>query len=73
VLDADKISGWYTFNSEGALSTRQAIFKIKNGELVEGYGDITQRGDTAYFKYPSALSYEENHPFKRIVCDQVQL
>lgn len=59
---------WYKFKSEGLISVRQVIFKINENALVEGYGDVTMQHDTAVFKYPTTLAYEENHPFIKVTC-----
>ncbi|MEO6404212.1 MAG: hypothetical protein ABIY51_05400 [Ferruginibacter sp.] len=63
-----EVSVWYTFKSEGMISVRQSIFKIKENSLAEGYGDIEMKHDTAMFKYPHALAFEENHPFIKVNC-----
>lgn len=67
-IDNDKISAWYTFQSEGMVSVRQVVFKINGNTLSEGYGDIELKGDTAYFKFPNTLNYEANHPFTKVDC-----
>jgi len=63
-----KITGWYNFLSEGKSSVRQVIFKVSETGITEGYGDIEMTGDTVYFKFPHALQYEEQHPFKKMDC-----
>ncbi|MEO7263952.1 MAG: hypothetical protein ABIW38_03520 [Ferruginibacter sp.] len=63
-----EIKVWYKFKSEGTVSVRQSVFKIKGNALVEGYGDVDMKHDTVVFKYPTALSYEENHPFIKVDC-----
>jgi hypothetical protein len=67
-ITGDNLRGWYSFNSEGMLSVREVVFKIKNNALAEGYGDIAMRNDTAYFKYPQALQFEENHLYTEVNC-----
>ena len=61
------LEGWYRFSSEGLISLRQVIFKVNSG-LVEGYGEMELRHDSAFFKYPSNLRFEENHPFLKQGC-----
>ncbi len=68
LIENNKISGWYRFQSEGVISVRQVVFKISGGGISEGYGDIALRNDTAYFKYPQALNFEEIHFYKNIPC-----
>ena len=63
------IKGWYRFQSEGMFSVREIRFKITDNKLLEGYGDMGQHNDTAYFKYPTALQYEEKHPYSKVSCN----
>lgn len=44
VLVDDVLLGDYTFQSEGVISKREVIFKIINGQLIEGYGDMNEDG-----------------------------
>jgi len=67
-IDSNKIIAWYKFQSEGMVSVRQVIFKITGNQFAEGYGDLDVKGDTAFFKYPHQLNYEENHPFIKAGC-----
>lgn len=68
VLEKDKIKGWYTFFAEGQTSVREIYFKVVGKNLCESYGDIALKHDTAYFKYPGAVNYEEQHPFLKTDC-----
>ena len=61
------LEGWYRFHSEGLISMRQVIFKVNSG-LAEGYGEMELKHDSAFFKYPSNLRFEENHPFLKDSC-----
>ena len=63
-----RAEGYYTFQSEGQTSVRQIIFKINNNSFAEAYGDIEMKSDTAVFKYPHALNFEEKHSFNKIDC-----
>ena len=64
----NRAEGYYTFQSEGKTSVRQIVFKISNNSLAEGYGNIEMKNDTAFFKYPHALNFEEKHTFNKINC-----
>ena len=59
---------WYTYQSEGKTSVREIYFKIINNQLTEGYGDLGQKNDSIYFKYPSTLNFEEQHPYIKMDC-----
>lgn len=65
----DRVEGWYTYQSEGTTSVRQIVFKITANSFAEAYGDIEMKNDTAVFKYPHALNYEEKHPFNKVNCN----
>lgn len=67
-IDSNKLVAWYKFQSEGMISVRQVIFKLTDKGLAEGYGDLEVKGDTAYFKYPHTLTFEESHPFTKVDC-----
>ena len=62
------INAWYTFESEGMTSYREVMFKVTKEGIVEGYGDIEVSNDSAWFKYPQALKFEDDHPFKKVDC-----
>jgi hypothetical protein len=64
----DRAEGWYAYQSEGKTSVRQVVFKINENTLAEGYGDIKMNNDTAIFKYPHALNFEEKHRFNKVNC-----
>lgn len=66
--EKDHLSGWYTFKSEGITSVRQIIFKSYDGKLAEGFGEIGVLGDSAFYKYPVTLQFEETHPFLKVNC-----
>ena len=65
----NRAEGWYTFQSEGTTSVRQVVFKITDNTFAEGYGDIKMNNDTAVFKYPHALNFEEKHSFNKVNCN----
>lgn len=66
--EKDHLSGWYTFQSEGITSVRQIIFKAYDGKLAEGFGEVGVVGDSAFYKYPVTLQFEETHPFIKVNC-----
>lgn len=64
----NELTGWYTFMSEGMESKRQIAFKTIDKNLAEGYGEIRVSKDTAFYKYPAALQFEEKHTFNKVNC-----
>ncbi|MEO6819036.1 MAG: hypothetical protein ABI204_04875 [Ginsengibacter sp.] len=58
----------YSFQSEGVTSMREVVFKVANGELLEGYGDIETAGSIVKFKDISQLKYQDKSPFIKKEC-----
>jgi hypothetical protein len=67
-ISGERAEGYYTFQSEGKTSVRQIVFKVNNSFFAEGYGDIEMKNDTAVFKYPHALNFEDKDAFNKIKC-----
>lgn len=58
----------YNFQSEGTTSIREIAFKIKGDQLVEGYGDILMKGDSAVFTNVASLKFQDAQTFNKIAC-----
>jgi hypothetical protein len=56
----------YNFLSEGVQSTRQLAFELKDGQLIEGYGEMTDEGTK--FKDVSQLKFTSTMPLSKINC-----
>lgn len=56
----------YTFLSEGTESTRQVAFALKDGQLIEGYGEMNEDGTA--FKDISTLKFTSTMPLSKINC-----
>lgn len=67
-IQDDLVIADYTFQSEGMSSVKQIVFKIQNGQLIEGFGDIVMEGDSAVFKNISDLKYQSEQPFTKADC-----
>lgn len=67
-ITGKRAEGYYTFQSEGKTSVKQIVFEIGNISFAEGYGDIEMKNDTAVFKYPHALNFEQKNAFNKINC-----
>jgi hypothetical protein len=61
----------YTFQSEGISSVRQVVFKISGNNLMEGHGEIiiNRNGDSAKFKDPAHLKFQEDQVFVKKNCE----
>lgn len=67
IIDGDKLIGVYTFSSEGKESSREKFFLVKDNQLIEGYGELTENGTE--FKDVNNLSYTSTMPLKKVDCD----
>lgn len=68
-IEDGNIRAWYKFESEGMISYREVVYKITPDGLAEGYGDVEVSNDSAWFKYPQALKFENDHLFKKVQCE----
>lgn len=68
ILQDSLVIADYTFQSEGITSVRQVVFKIHGDSLIEGFGDIDMKGDTARFKNISPLHFQDERPFIKTDC-----
>ena len=60
---------WYDFNSEGMHSVTEVYFKIDNGKLLRGIGDMDTKTDTAYFI--SGINYSDKEAFAKVDCGSI--
>lgn len=68
--DSFYIKGWYTsVNFEGRKTVSEKIFRPVSNGLTEGVGDMEERNDSAFYKYPNNLRFEDNFPFRKIPCN----
>jgi cyclophilin family peptidyl-prolyl cis-trans isomerase len=67
-LNGDKLIGTYTFNAEGKESSREIAFLVKDNQIVEGYGELTDNG--AKFKDTSAIKYTATMPLTKVDCSK---
>lgn len=55
----------YTFQSEGVTSVRQVVFKLKDSVLLQGYGELQERNDTAFFRDVNLVIFDTKNPFRK--------
>ena len=68
--DANYVKGWYTsINFEGRETVTEKIFRPTQNGLTEGVGEMESRNDTAFFKYPNNLRFEDNFPYRKTACN----
>jgi hypothetical protein len=67
-LYGDTLIAEYTFNSEGKESVRQIAFLKKGDQLLEGYGDVEEKGGKMIFKNKGSLKFGEGLVFSKVEC-----
>lgn len=67
-LQDSLLTGFYNFYSEGKYSVRQLVFKVKRDTLLEGYGAINMKNDTAFFKQKDHLQFLTDRPLVKTEC-----
>ncbi|MHA4894509.1 hypothetical protein ACXZ1K_07130 [Pedobacter sp. PWIIR3] len=67
-LKGDTIIAEYTFDSEGMRSVREIVFLHKGGQLIEGFGDVEQKGVKTVFKNRAALKFDNGLVFEKTDC-----
>lgn len=67
-LIGDKLTGAYTFMSEGIQSTREVAFLVKEDRLIEGYGELNNEGIA--FRNRDNVSYTSTMPLIKGECQK---
>ena len=70
VLRGDKIIADYTFQSEGLTTVLEVIFQLQDKTLVQGFGDLQEKGGKLVFADPDNLQYQSGNPFIKTDCLQ---
>jgi hypothetical protein len=68
VLRNNMIYADYTFHSEGMTSVREVVFKIEDDNLVQAFGDITEKGGKLIFTDKEHLQFQTANPFIKTDC-----
>lgn len=58
----------YSFESEGITSVKEVIFKYRQGQLFQAFGELDQRNDTVIFRDRGLLQFDLQHPFIKSQC-----
>lgn len=66
-LKEDRLIGAYTFMLEGMESSREVAFQVKDGQLIEGYGEMNKDGTS--FKNYGSINFSSTMPLTRGECD----
>jgi hypothetical protein len=68
VLRNEQIFADYTFKSEGVTSVREIILQIKDGTLLQAYGDLKEANGKLVFADRNKLQYQRANPFIKVDC-----
>jgi hypothetical protein len=58
----------YTFKSEGMISVRELVFKIRDSSLYAGFGPLTDRNGKIVFTDNQKIEFDSIAPFMKIPC-----
>jgi len=64
----DTLIAEYVFMSEGASTMRQVVFLQRDGNLIEGYGDVVQANDKVVFKDRKKLKFNPQNTLVKVDC-----
>lgn len=67
-IRGDTIFADYTFMSEGKESVRQVAYLKKDNKLLEGYGDVEDKGGKMVFKNTGSLQFGKGVVLQKINC-----
>lgn len=67
-LQGELLRVWYLYRSEGVMSVREEVWKIRPGQLWPASGEPVTRNDTTRFADPSKLSFDSNRAFVKVKC-----
>jgi hypothetical protein len=58
----------YSYYSEGMHSVMDVYFKIEENGLIQGAGEMKNKGDTLYFEKPDAVQYTGTTRLNKLPC-----
>lgn len=70
-VDGDLIKLIYTFKAEGTTSVTEVLFKQAGNDLVPGYGEMVNSGDTARYASVTSTNFKESDKLSPIHCDSL--
>jgi len=68
MFKGDTLYADYTFQSEGMTSIREIVLIRKGDNLLQGYGDITEKGNKQLFKDRKSIKFDEKMVLKKVAC-----
>jgi hypothetical protein len=71
IVDENIVKLWYDFTAEGMHSILEKYFKKQGDGLIHGIGDTEVKGDSAFYKNPAAINFEEKQLFTKVDCASI--
>lgn len=68
IVDGNIVKLWYDFTAEGMHSIMEKYFQKQGDGLVHGIGGTEVKGDSAFYKDPAAINFEEKQLFTKVDC-----
>jgi len=69
----NRITGLFTYFSEGMWSVREVILEARNGQLLQSdMRKINMQKDTMRFNQDDSLVFDVQRPFNSVPCSEVQ-
>ena len=61
----------YDFQSEGMQSVMDVYFKVADGGLIHGIGEVNVKTDTTYFADTTQINYPEANKLLKVPCESL--
>ncbi len=68
-MKGDTLYAEFTFMSEGVNSVREVAFLKKEGELIEGFGEVEEQSGKVVFKNKATLKFDNKIHLTVVRCD----
>lgn len=68
IFIGDTLFADYTFQSEGMTSVRETVFVKSGNTLVQGFGDMEEKGNKQVFKDPKKLKFDNSIVLMKSDC-----
>lgn len=67
-IEGEVVKLIYRFQAEGMSSISEVYFKRTPNGLIHGIGEVSVKGDSAYFTNPATISYLPEQELKKVDC-----
>lgn len=67
-INGDTLWANYSFLSEGIVSNREVVFLRKEDDLIQGYGEVTEREGNLVFTNRNDIRFDNNFILSKVAC-----